>query len=917
METPIRRQYLQIRKQYPDAILLFRLGDFYETFDEQAELVARELEITLTSREMGKGQRVPLAGIPYHAASGYIAKLVGRGHKVAVCEQMSDPAESRGLVERAVVRVVTPGTVVDPGMLESKSNNYLVAVVADGDQAGVAYVDVTTGEFGVTQIAASQVSIEVERLQPAELLILAGSEQVAPGPTITPLEERYFRLSRARETLLQHFEVASLEPFGCGHLPLAIRAAGAVLQYVAETQRPALGQLSHPRTYSVDAYMVLDVQARRNLEIFQAARSGNARGSLLGVLDLTRTPMGGRLLRKWLGQPLLEVRRIHARQEVVGELLRGDILRDTVLSKLARVGDLERLINRISLGVASPADVTTLRRSLEGVAEVRQVILPEADAAADRPFQSGLVRDFGVTSLPAARGPLARLSERMDDCTEIVELIRHVMVDDPPPSLADGGVIRPGFSEELDGMRKATSSAKDYIASLERSERSRTGIKSLRVGYNRVFGYFVEVSNANLEMRFNSAVAKEAQLSTGQTETTTCNCATTREHLERCLGYVRKQTLVGAERFFTPELKEYEALVLNGQERIGELESALFRQLCRQVADMAPRVRRTAETIACLDVLAAFAEAAARFGFVRPEVGEGDELFINAGRHPVVERTLPAGEFVPNDVRLSNSQEQILVLTGPNMAGKSTYLRQVALVVVMAQIGSYVPAETAKIGVVDRIFTRIGAQDDLALGQSTFMVEMLETSLALLQSTPRSLLILDEVGRGTSTYDGLAIARAVLEYLHNDRRCGAKTLFATHYHELTKLEELLPRVRNYRMAVLEEGDHIVFLRRVIPGGADRSYGVYVARLAGIPKAVTRRAEEILRELEEGTRSDHQDGRHGLPAPALQLSLFPQADPLIEDLSEIDVDSLTPLEAITKLYELRQRARRSAEMKTKP
>ena len=856
MTTPARRQYLRIKKQHPDEVLLFRMGDFYETFDDDARLVARELEIALTSREMGRGQRIPLAGIPYHALEPYLARLVKKGYRVAICEQTSDPAESRGLVERQVVRVVTPGTVIEDAILEQKANNYMAAVIVEGDQAGLAYVDITTSEFATTQIGLQQLPFELGRLAPSELLVSEADEEPlsSDGAMVTPLPPDSFHSQWARESLLDHFGVASLEAFGCEYLPLATRSAGAVIDYLGRNQRAALSQVSVLRTYSTESYMVLDPQTRRNLELFEGGRWATEASSLLAVLDRTRTPMGGRLLRRWLGQPLLAVDRLAERQEAVAWFKRSDLRRERVLVPLEAVSDIERLINRVRGLSATPRDLAGLSHSLKAAPQIRAVL--EEDDDAHR---------------------VASLAGNIASHEEVVSLIDQAIADDPPVSIGAGQVIRDGFSSELDELRSAAQNAQRYIAGLEQSERNRTGIKSLKVGYNRVFGYYIEVTKPNL-----SQVPED---------------------------YVRRQTLVSAERFITPDMKEHESLILNAQERMEELESSLFRQVCSQIGESATPIMETAGAIARTDALCSLGEVASRYGYVRPELNEGDLVDIRQGRHPVVERMLPAGAFVPNDTRLSSSEEQLIVLTGPNMAGKSTYIRQVALIVLMAQIGSFVPAESAKIGVVDRIFTRIGLQDDLAVGQSTFMVEMVETASILNHATERSLIVLDEIGRGTSTYDGLAIARATAEYLHSHPNLGCKTLFATHYHELTELAAYLPRVRNYNVAVSEERGEVVFLRRIVPGGADRSYGVHVARLAGLPGSVVNRAWDILSEL-EGTGGPHDGRKPDKGRPPEQLPLLGPDPAVIEELLSYDIASLTPLEAITRLYELQEKARSS-------
>ncbi|MDI6858734.1 MAG: DNA mismatch repair protein MutS [Dehalococcoidia bacterium] len=867
--TPIRRQYLDIKRRYPHAIVLFRLGDFYETFDDDAKLCARELDITLTSKPMGKNLRVPLAGIPYHALDTYLARLVGKGYKVAICEQMTDPATSKGLVEREVVRVVTPGTVLEGHMLDERANNYLVALARESgdekrpsrgatrggrgpEQAGIAYVDISTGEFAVAQLDADDVAAELARLRPAELLLPEGAEPVASPAAVTYLEPYWFEVENARRELIEHFRVASLEAFGCERLPLAVAAAGAVIHYLKENQKAALSIVHSLSTYNASGSMLLDAQAARNLELFEGGRDRRPENSLAATLDLTRSPLGARLLRRWIGQPLLDITLLRRRQDGVAWFHESALRRSKAAEALAKMPDIERLVARIGSGLASPRDLVALRRGLELVPELRQ-LLEEGEG----------------------ESVVGEMRERLRPLPETAGLIAQAIEDDPASTFDEGGVVRRGFSPELDRLRSALAGAREYLAGMESREKARTGIKSLKVGYNRVFGYYIEVSKANLGL-----VPED---------------------------YQRRQTLVGGERFVTDELKEYESRVLDARERISELESAVFRQVCSQVAAASEQVLAVARAIAETDVWMALAEAAARYGYCRPELTEGDEIVIRDGRHPVVERALAAGAFVPNDAELSNSETQIVVLTGPNMAGKSTYIRQVALIVLMAQTGSYVPAASARIGLVDRIFTRVGAQEDIVSGQSTFMVEMLETANILNNATPRSLVVLDEIGRGTSTYDGLAIARAVVEHLHNVGARAAKTLFATHFHEMVELASSLPRVKNYNVAVTEEGGRVVFLHRILPGGADKSYGIHVAELAGLPKAVLQRAREVLAALESTDGRSPVEGRRRREERQ-QLPLLAPPSKLLEELADLDIDSMTPLEAIARLYELRGRAR---------
>ncbi|MDA1228531.1 MAG: DNA mismatch repair protein MutS [Chloroflexi bacterium] len=857
MTTPARKQYLDIKKEHQDEILMFRMGDFYETFDDDARVISRELEITLTSRSAGQGEeRIPLAGIPYHSLEPYLARLIKKGFKVAICEQTSDPAESKGIVDREVVRVVTPGTIIEDSLLDGKVNNFLAAAIVDGETAGLAYVDITTSEFATCQLPLSELIVELARLSPSELLVPESSEPplVEQTTTVTEILPDAFQAAWARESLLEHFGVASLEGFGCESLPLAVRAAGAVVDYLTRTQKGSVAQITTLSTYSTSDHMVLDPQTRRNLELFEGGRWAAVNASLFSVLDKTKTPMGGRLLRRWVGQPLLNVEELVGRQEAVSWFHRSALRRERVVMLLEDVSDIERLINKVRGFSATPRDLVGLASSLEIAPRIRDLLTEDEDV-----------------------DKVEWIAQNLKDMPEVVELVRRAINDDPPPSVGDGKVIREGFSPDLDEVRGASRNAQGFIAEMERKERERTGIKSLKVGYNRVFGYYIEISKANVD--------------------------------QAPADYIRRQTLVGGERFITPEMKEYESLILNAQDRISELESALFRQVCSQVAAAAAQVLETARAIALVDAFASLAEVASQQGYVCPELNSGDAIAIKGGRHPVVERMLQSGEFVPNDTDMSASETQLIMLTGPNMAGKSTYIRQVAVIVLMAQIGSYVPADSAAIGVVDRIFTRVGLQDDLAMGQSTFMVEMVETAAILNHATPRSLIILDEIGRGTSTYDGLAIARAVAEHIHNHPRLGCKTLFATHYHELTQLAETLPRVRNYNIAVSEDNGHVVFLRRIIPGGADKSYGIHVARLAGIPGSVVNRAWEYLSFLEDGAGGVSKSKGE----PHQQLPLMQMAPAVIEDLLGVDVSSITPLEAINRLYELQEKARADSQL----
>jgi DNA mismatch repair protein MutS len=852
--TPLRKQYLQIKSQHPDAIVFFRLGDFYEAFDEDAEIAARELDIVLTSRPVSKNQRVPMAGVPHHAIEGYIARLIEKGYRVAIAEQMDDTTSS-GLVAREVSRVVTPGTVVEPALLEEKRPNYLAAVALDEDRAGIAYVDITTGEFATTQIAADEVDQELARLQPRECLVPTldvqaddsdrSFETVVPGVHITPLPSYRFELGAARQTLLDHFRVAALDGFGCAGKPLAIRAAGAILQYLRETQKGALPQIIGLSTYSTTGFMQLDATTRRNLELTETIRDRQKRGSLLGVLDETLTPMGGRLLRTRLTQPLLDCDALEERLDRVEVFYDATILRGKVREVLKDVPDLERLTNRVLGGSANPRDLVGIRKALEAIPDLLDVLSQSAACE-------------------------AQFADALDPCVDTAAFIASAIVDDPPASTSSGGVIRPGFSDELDELLQSVREAREWLTSLEKRERERSGIDSLKVGHNKVYGYYIEVTKANID-----AVPDD---------------------------YTRKQTLTNSERYIIPELKEVETKILSAEERQVEIEGRLFKEVCQRVGSRAKALLKTAHGLAQVDLASTLAEIAVHNRYVRPQLTDDDVLEITAGRHPVVEQIQQDEPFTPNDLHL-NDEERILIITGPNMAGKSVYLRQAALIALMAQIGSFVPAEEATIGIVDRIFTRIGAQDEVAFGQSTFMVEMVETANILNHATPRSLLILDEVGRGTSTYDGLSIAWAVVEYLHNHPERRARTLFATHYHELTEMSEHLPAVRNYNLTVIEEGKQVVFLHKVEPGGADRSYGIHVAQLAGVPKPVIHRSEELLEQLESG------EFRPGTEKPdPYQPVLFADEHPLVEALRTLDISEMTPLDAINKLYEMQQQAR---------
>ena len=856
MTTPARKQYLDIKSEHQEEILLFRMGDFYETFDDDAKVLARELEIALTSREMGKGERIPLAGIPYHALEGYLARLVANGYRVAICEQVSDPTTSKGIVDRKVVRIVTPGTIIEESLLQQGSNNYLASAVVRDSNAGIAYVDITTGEFAATQIPLSRVNSEINRLAPKELILAQtwSNEIIMDGSlTITRVDEQQFHPRWSNDILMTHFKVKSLQPYGCEHLPLAIQSAAAIIEYIRHHQNQALAGINSLQTYSTESFMILDEQTRRNLELFVGGRWDSKEASLFSILNRTSTPMGGRMLKRWLGQPLLDLDELIERQESVDWFSTNPLRRDKMTSLLKSMSDLERLSTKVLNGNATPRDLSGISKSLRVFPAMIQ-LLGECD---DSWKIDEILNKFSNNSRTSA-------------------LLSSSLTDQPPLYPGDGNTIKEGFSEELDLIRNEVAEAQDSMAEMESSERDRTGIRSLKIGYNKVFGYFIEVSRANDDL-----VPEE---------------------------YIRKQTLVASERYITAEMKQLEAEILGARNKIEEVETRIFNQICHQVSLETEGLMKSAEAAAMLDVFDSLGTVASEKGYVRPELNNLGRIVIEAGRHPVVERIVDIGSYIPNDTILDPKDMQLIILTGPNMSGKSTYLRQVGLITLMAQIGSFVPAKSAVIGVVDRIFTRVGLQDDLTVGQSTFMLEMVETASILNQASHNSLIILDEIGRGTSTYDGLAIARSVAEYIHNHPKLGCKTLFATHYHELTDLSDNLPRVKNFHVSVTENDGDVIFLRRVMTGGADKSYGVHVARLAGLPSTIINRAWEVLRDLED--KESELASLEDIDSRGLQLSLLTEIPEYIKELQRLDVMSMTPLEAITKLYELQRRSQDS-------
>ncbi|WP_214659104.1 DNA mismatch repair protein MutS [Candidatus Formimonas warabiya] len=857
--TPMMKQYEAIKINHKDALLFFRLGDFYEMFLDDAVTASRELEITLTARDGGNGKKIPMCGVPYHAVDGYLAKLISRGYKVAICEQMEDPRSAKGIVKREVIRIVTPGTVLESNMLQESSQNYLLAISHHDSHFGIAYTDISTGEFMTTEISGDtteqKLFDEIARINPAECILpmslyhdelFRAKLLKTVSLTITKVADDNFLFQDALKQVLSHFQVASADALGLKDLPSAICATGAILSFLKETQKKDLSYLNHLRTYSISSFMMIDQSTRRNLELISTIREGQRKGSLLWVCDKTSTALGARLVKQWMEKPLLVKEHIVKRLNAVEELTNNVFAREDIRLLLKKIYDLERLMSRIAYGSANPRDLIALKNSVTALPEMGQLI---------NTLQSDLFQD---------------LAKSFDPLEDISILVEKSINDDPPLSTREGGIIKEGYDGEVDELRGITSHGKQWIAELEAKEKNRTGIKSLKVGFNKVFGYFIEVTHANL-----SSVP---------------------DH------YVRKQTLANAERYITQELKEWENKILGAGEKLASREYELFHAVRETIALSAGRIQQTARVIAQIDVLLSFAIVALENNYVKPEINENDIIHIMDGRHPVVEK-IAGTNYVPNDTYLDNQEHQVCLLTGPNMAGKSTYMRQVALCVLMAQIGCFVPAAQAKIGLVDRIFTRVGAADDLAGGQSTFMVEMCETSNILRHATKSSLIILDEIGRGTSTYDGLSIAWAVVEYILKPQ-VGAKTLFATHYHELTELAEKYPQVKNYSVAVKEKEGGIIFLRKIVPGGTDKSYGIQVAKLAGLPEELLNRAKEILLELEQ---TDMTGDLKGKMTPdkhkPLQMSFFvpdPPKHPLVAELESLDLNNLTPLDALLKL-----------------
>lgn len=869
--SPMMQEYVKTKEEYHDCILLYRLGDFYEMFFEDALTASKELEITLTGKDCGLKERAPMCGVPFHSVETYINRLIEKGYKVAICEQVEDPKKAKGLVKREVVRIVTPGTTLDATSLDETKNNYLMSIVYIEDHFGCAIADITTGDCFLTELDKAQKLLdEINKFTPAEIIcnesfLMSGVDtedlKNRLGICVFSQEPWYFDDELCRKTLKEHFQVNSLEGLGIGEFESGVLAAGALFLYLQETQKTALSHMATIRPYSAEKYMLIDSSSRRNLELVETLREKQKRGSLLWVLDKTKTAMGARTLRSYVEQPLIDQEEIENRLSAIEELNEHPMLRDEIREYLQPIYDLERLISRISYKSANPRDMIAFASSLEMLPHIKQVL---------KEFSSPVLR---------------QLEEEMDSLLDISGLIKQAIVDDPPLAQKDGGIIREGYHEDVDKFRRSRTDGKKWLSELEARERERTGIRTMKIKYNRVFGYSLEITNA-----FKDQVPD---------------------------NYIRKQTLTNAERYITQELKELEDLILGAEDKLYALEYELFCDVRDKVGAEVVRIQQTAKAVAAIDVLASLALVAQRNNYVRPKINNSGVIDIKNGRHPVVEQMIENDMFIANDTYLDNQKKRISIITGPNMAGKSTYMRQTALIVLMAQIGSFVPAEKANIGIVDRIFTRVGASDDLASGQSTFMVEMTEVANILRNATSKSLLILDEIGRGTSTFDGLSIAWAVVEHISNTKLCGAKTLFATHYHELTELEGKISGVNNYCIAVKEKGDDIVFLRKIVKGGADKSYGIQVAKLAGVPDTVIQRAKELVEELSD---ADITAAVKDLTAPKkkqkiqydqvdmAQMSLFDtvQDNDIINEIKGLEIGNLTPMEALNILYNLQNK-----------
>ena len=875
--TPMMKQYMQTKEEYKDCILFYRLGDFYEMFFEDALTASKELEITLTGKNCGLEERAPMCGIPYHAVDSYLNRLVSKGYKVAICEQVEDPKTAKGIVKREVIRVVTPGTNLDTQGLDETKNNYIMCIVYMADRYGLSIADVTTGEYLVTELdSQTKLLDELYKFMPSEIVCneafyMSGMDlddlKNRLHMAIYSLEAWYFDDALCRETLQEHFKVASLEGIGLSDCECGMIASGALLKYLEETQKNSLSHMSRLTRYATGNYMVLDSATRRNLELVETLREKQKRGSLLWVLDKTKTAMGARTLRKYVEQPLIDKESIVKRLDAVAELKDNAICREEIREYLNPVYDLERLVGKITYQSANPRDLIAFQSSLSMLPSVKYIL---------KDMESDLLRE---------------IYEELDPLEELCDLVGRAIQEEPPLAMKEGGIIKDGYNDEVDRLRKAKSEGKNWLADLETREREKTGIKNLRIRYNKVFGYYLEVTNS-----FKELVPDY---------------------------YTRKQTLANAERYIIPELKELEDTILGAEDKLCALEYELYCEVRNTIAAELTRIQRTAKAVAKLDVIASLALVAERNNYVRPKINEKGVIDIRDGRHPVVEKMIPNDMFIANDTYLDDKKQRISIITGPNMAGKSTYMRQAALIVLMAQLGSFVPASSANIGLVDRIFTRVGASDDLASGQSTFMVEMNEVANILRNATNKSLLILDEIGRGTSTFDGLSIAWAVVEYISNSKLLGAKTLFATHYHELTELEGKISNVNNYCIAVKEKGDDIVFLRKIVKGGADKSYGIQVAKLAGVPDPVINRAKEIVEELVtaditgkvkdiavQGSETKKKPQKKLDEVDLTQFSLFDTVkdDDVLNELKELDISHMTPMDAMNKLYQLQNKLR---------
>ncbi|EOD01047.1 DNA mismatch repair protein MutS [Caldisalinibacter kiritimatiensis] len=883
--TPMMQQYMDIKEKYKDTILFFRLGDFYEMFFDDAITASKELEITLTSRDCGKGKKAPMCGVPFHSADSYIAKLVEKGYKVAICEQIEDPAKAKGIVKRDVVRIITPGTITDLNILDEKSNNYLCCLYIDDIGVGISYVDISTGDLYTTEIHKTQRDLfsslmdELSKIQPTE--IIANSNFFNYSELVKDIENRFntfinryydwaFDIDTSEETIKNQLKVISLEGYGLKSKNHSIVSTGALIEYVKETQKIALEHINSIKNYTINKYMMMDISTRRNLELTETIRGKSKKGSLLWLLDKTSTAMGGRLLKRWIEEPLIDSSEINKRLDAVDELTNNLLLMDEIKGLLDKVYDIERLMGKVVYGSCNARDLISLKNSIS--------VLPS------------LKSSLSIVNSQV----LNHIHNELDTLEDIHKLIDASILDDPPVTIKEGGIIKSGYNIELDELREASNKGKEWLSKLQESERSRTGIKKLKVGYNKVFGYYIEVTKSYLDLVPEN--------------------------------YTRKQTLANSERYITPELKEMEAKILGAEERSMNLEYELFVKIRDSIRAQLKRIQKTAKTIATIDVLNSLAQVAYKNNYVKPKLNNNGVVDIKEGRHPVVEKMLNGELFIPNDTLLNNNDNRISIITGPNMAGKSTYMRQVALIVLMAHIGSFVPATEANIAIVDKIFTRVGASDDLSQGQSTFMVEMSEVANILNNATKNSLLILDEIGRGTSTYDGLSIAKAVVEFISDKYKLGAKTLFATHYHELTELENRVEGVKNYRILVKEEGDDIVFLRKIVSGGANRSYGIEVAKLAGVPNQVIERAKEILKELEEKNlnrdniavtkqevveeNKQSSSIEEEAQSSNYQLNLFSmKQNDIIKKLKDIDPMQLTPLDSLNILYKLSQEAKK--------